>query len=248
MERESKDKDMILNIWLKYPFYGYRKIYENLKQAKIEIGMKRVRRLMTKMKLKAIFPKPGFSKANKEHEKYPYLLKDKIIRYPNQVWAADITYIKLDNKHYVYLVVILDLYSRKVLSWKLSNMLDKQFCIDALEDAIMTFGVPAIFNTDQGCQFTSKAFINILKEHGIEISMNGRGRALDNIYVERFFRSIKYEEVYLYTYSDISELKISIANYVTFYNSIRPHQGLYNQRPDQMYESFVDENRVVKAA
>ena len=189
---------------------------------------------MRKIGLKAIYPKLNLSKARKEHKKYPYLLRKKIIRFPNQVWATDITYIKLNGSH-MYLTAIIDLYSRKVLTWNLSNTLDSNFCTQALEEAIEQYGIPAILNTDQGCQFTSESFISVLKSYKIEISMDGKGRALDNIYVERLWRSLKYEEIYLNSYEKPAELRKAISRYFDFYNSERFHQSLSYDTPDDFY-------------
>lgn len=216
------------------PFYGYRKITLALQEKGYDITRKQVRRLMKKMGLRAIYPKKNLSKARKEHKKYPYLLRGKVISFPNQVWATDVTYIKL-NGVYVYLVAIIDLYSRKVLSYRISNTMDVQFCIDALEEALMLYGTPAIFNSDQGSQFTSEAFTEILKDHGIQISMDGKGRALDNIYVERLWRTLKYEEIYLKSYGSMLELRDSVKRYFDFYNSERFHQSLDYGTPDEIY-------------
>lgn len=192
---------------------------------------------MNRIGLKAIYPKPDLSKPRKDHKKYPYLLSGKVIRHPNQVWATDVTYIRLTGG-FVYLVAILDLYSRKVLTWRLSNSMDADFCIDALEEAIMFYGVPAIFNTDQGSQFTSKGFIDVLERNGIQISMDGKGRALDNIYVERLWRTLKYEDIYIKSYESVIELREGIRRYFQFYNNERFHQSLGYATPDDMYESF----------
>jgi putative transposase len=211
-----------------HPFYGYRKVAEALKD--MGVTRKQVRRIMSKAGLCAIYPKRRLSRACKEHKKYPYLLKGMNIWLPNQVWATDITYIKLFGGN-VYLVAIMDLYSRKVLSWSLSNTLDAEFCISALNDAIESYGIPAIFNTDQGCQFTSDAFIGVLKRHGIRISMDSKGRALDNIYVERLWRSLKYEDIYLNDYRSMEDLKAGLKKYFNFYNTERFHQSLdYSHR------------------
>ena len=218
----------------KTPFYGYRKITVALEGKGYRITRKQVRRLMKKMGLRAIYPKRNLSKARKEHKKYPYLLRGKRILFPNQVWATDVTYLKVNN-NYVYLVAILDLYSRKVLSWRISNTMDVSFCVDALEDALMQYGIPAIFNTDQGSQFTSDAFVGVLKDHGIDISMDGKGRALDNIYVERLWRTLKYEEIYLHSYDSIIELKDAVNRYFNFYNKERFHQSLDYETPDDIY-------------
>ena len=194
---------------------------------------------MNRFGLKAIYPKLNLSKARKNHKKYPYLLSGKIIRHPNQVWATDVTYIRLSGG-FVYLVAILDLYSRKVLSWRLSNSLDADFCVEALEEAIMNYGVPAIFNTDQGSQFTSDAFTGVLLGKGVQISMDGKGRALDNIFVERLWRTLKYEDIYIKSYESVIELKEGVRRYFHFYNSERFHQSLGYATPDDMYESFTE--------
>lgn len=231
-----------MEIHTKYPFYGYRKIAKALE--KYNMTKKIVRRIMRKMGLRAIYPGMNLSKPRKEHKKYPYLLRDKKILFPNQVWATDITYIKL-NGHNVYLVAIVDLFSRKVLSWRLSNTIDVNFCIDALEEAIMIYGIPAIFNTDQGSQFTAGAFIGVLKSNNIEISMDGKGRALDNIYVERLWRSLKYEDIYLKSYENMKELKEGIRNYFKFFNTTRFHQSLDYETPDTIYyRAFSKEKKV----
>ena len=189
------------------------------------------------MGLKALSPRQLTTRPTKEHPTYPYLLKNKRIRYPNQVWAADITYLRLDVG-FVYLVAIMDVYSRKVLSWKMSLSMDAEFCIDALREALNRYGTPAVFNTDQGSQFTSYRFIRILKDAGIEISMDGQGRWRDNIYVERFWRTLKYEDIYLKSYESVRELKHGLQRYFPFYNERRFHQSLEYQTPDEMYESF----------
>lgn len=227
------------------PFYGYRKIAEALKDT--GVTRKQIRLIMRKAGLRAIYPGKQLSKSNKEHEKYPYLLRGKEICFPNQVWATDITYIKLHGGH-VYLVAIIDLFSRKTLSWKLSNTIDTEFCIAALDEAIMTYGIPAIFNTDQGSQFTSKEFTDKLKSNKIRISMDGKGRALDNIYIERFWRSLKYEEIYLNEYRSMEELKGALKRYFNFYNKERFHQSLEYATPDEMYFSVFNEQSQKQAA
>lgn len=215
-----------------HPFYGYRKIAWALRD--LEVTRKQIRRIMKRAGLRAIYPGKNLSKPKKGHKKYPYLLKNKLLWLPNQAWATDITYVKLKGG-YVYLVAILDLYSRKVLSWKLSNTMDAEFCIAALEEAIAIHGVPAIFNTDQGSQFTSEGFIRVLDRYGIAISMDSVGRALDNVYVERLWRSVKYEEIYLNEYQSMEELKIAIKKYFIFYNTERFHQSLEYATPDEIY-------------
>lgn len=250
MEHEEKDLidlKLILIVLQEIPFYGYRKISKKLLPDYSHMTRKRVRRIMRRFGLRAIYAKPNLSRAHKEHKKYPYLLRNKIIRHPNQVWASDITYLKLPGGS-AYLVVILDLYSRKVLTWRLSNTLDAEFCVEALEEAIEIYGEPAIFNTDQGSQFTSDGFINVLEKHHVEISMDGKGRALDNIYVERLWRSLKYEDIYLKSYANMIELKEGIKKYFIFYNTERFHQSLDYLTPEIMHRSFVTEEELDEAA
>jgi putative transposase len=205
----SEDPDfailvVILEVLKEKPFYGYRKIAREI--GYLGVTRKQVRRIMRKAGVRAIYPGMQLSRPAKGSKKYPYLLRGKTIWLPNQVWASDITYIKLSGG-YVYLVTIIDLYSRKILSWRVSNTMDAQFCVAALEEAIAHYGVPGIFNTDQGSQFTSDAFVSVLEEYGIQISMDGVKRALDNIFVERFWRSLKYEDIYLKDYQTMIELK-----------------------------------------
>jgi len=246
-ERDFEDLQLILDVLRKIPFYGYRKVSRQLLPENPHMTRKRVRRIMHRFGLRAIYAKMNLSKRRQDHKVYPYLLRDKEIRHPNQVWASDITYIRLPSGH-VYLVVILDLYSRKVLSWRLSNTLDTDFCIDALEEAIQRYGIPAIFNSDQGCQYTSDRFIKKLKEYHIQISMDGKNRALDNIYVERLWRSLKYEDIYLNSYESVSELKEGIRKYFRFYNSERFHQSHDYRTPEEMYESFSVREDFIMAA
>jgi len=231
-EEEIKIIKAIMEELKLHPFYGYRKVAVALKH--MEVTRKQVRRIMKKAGLRAIYPGKRLSIPSKMHKKYPYLLRDKDIWLPNQVWATDITYIKLAGGH-VYLAAIIDLFSRKVLSWRLSNTLDTEFCISALEEAIMIYGVPAIFNTDQGCQFTSDAFIDKLENYKIRISMDGKGRALDNVYIERLWRSLKYEEIYLNEYHSMEDLKIALKHYFNFYNTERFHQSLEYATPEEIY-------------
>jgi putative transposase len=202
---------------------------------------------MKKAGLRAIYAGKRTSIPIKWHQKYPYLLRDKAIWLPNQVWATDITYIKLGTG-YAYLVAIIDLYSRKVLAWRVSNTLDAEFCVAALEEAIARYGIPAIFNTDQGCQFTSEAFTGTLARHGIRISMDGVNRALDNIFVERFWRSLKYEDIYLRDYRTMGELKAGVARYFAFYNGERFHEALGYETPDAIYEGRFMDRRLEEAA
>jgi putative transposase len=246
-EKDIADLQAILGVLSRLPFYGYRKISCELITMHPHMTRKRVRRLMRRFGLWAIYAKKNLSRARIDHKKYPYLLAGKEIRYPNQVWASDITYIKIGGS-FIYLVVILDLYSRKVLTWKMSNTLDSVFCIEALEEAIALFGIPAIFNTDQGSQFTSDGFIAALNRNSIQISMDSKGRALDNIYVERLWRSLKYEDIYIKSYETVIELKEGVRKYLEFYNQERFHQSHGYLTPDQQYESFCIEKDAKKAA
>lgn len=219
--------------YTKTPFYGSRKMTTCLKKQGHKVNRKRIRHLMQMMGLEAIYPKPNLSKSMKEHKKYPYLLRDVEITQPNQVWSTDITYIRL-KQGFIYLVAVIDWYSRYVLSWEISTTLDKEFCMKALNRAL-EYGKPEIFNTDQGVQFTSLEFTGRLENAGIKISMDGRGRALDNVFVERLWRSVKYEDVYLKDYQDVRVAKDGLRNYFQFYNAERPHQSLGNETPSEVY-------------
>ena len=211
------------------PFYGVLRMTEVLRNQGERVNPKRVRRLLRTMGLEAIYPKPQLSVASDNSRRYPYLLSSKVIERPNQVWSTDITYIRL-AKGFIYLTAVIDWYSRYVLSWEVSNTLDVHFCLEALE-ASLAQGTPEIFNTDQGSQFTSIAFTERLLRGGIQISQDGRGRALDNIFVERLWRSLKYEEVYLKSYRSVSEAVEGIGGYFAFYNNERLHQSLGYQTP-----------------
>lgn len=215
------------------PFYGTRRMTVWLQNQGFEVNRKRVMRLMNLMGLEAIYPKPRLSLGNKEHRKYPYLLKGVKISEPNHVWSTDITYIRL-RQGFVYLVAILDWFSRYVLSWQVSSTLEVDFCLHALNKALDR-NRPKIFNTDQGAQFTSHDFTGRLESAGIQISMDGRGRVFDNIFVERLWRSVKYEEVYLNEYSDMTECKSRLKKYFKFYNEERIHQSLDYLTPRQVY-------------
>jgi putative transposase len=218
----------------KLPFYGVPRMTEHLIRMGYSINEKRISRLYHIMALRAIYPQPKTSTVDKAHEKYPYLLRDlKIIR-RNQVWAIDITYIPM--KHgFMYVVAIIDLYSRYIVGWAISNTLEADFCMEVLTAAIRKHGKPQIFNSDQGSQFTCKEFTGILKENNIEISMDGKGRAIDNIFIERFWRSLKYENIYLYEYKNGIELFQGLKEYFMFYNNERVHQSLDYQVPAQLY-------------
>lgn len=230
---------LIDKIHTKLPFYGSRRLVGELADHDIVVNRKRVQRLMRIMGIQALYPKPNTSKANEQHKVYPYLLRDLKIDRSNQVWATDITYIPMP-KGWLYLVAIMDWHSRKVLSWRLSNSLDTAFCIEALEEAIERFGRPQIFNTDQGCQFTSEAFTGVLKANDIRISMDGKGRWVDNVFVERLWRSLKYEEVYLKSYATVAEAKAGIGWWFGFYNQRRKHTSLDKQTPDTVYFRDLD--------
>lgn len=219
--------------YTKTPFYGVPKMTEWLRTRGYMVNRKRVRRLMKILGLEAVYPKPWLSKPAKDHKKYPYLLKDVVIERPDHVWSTDITYIRLKGG-FIYLVAIMDWHSRYVLSWEISTTLDAEFCISALEKAL-TLSSPEIFNSDQGSQFTSTEFTGILEKLKIAISMDGRGRAMDNIFVERLWRTVKYEEVYLKSYETVKEARESLARYFHFYNTERLHQALGYRTPQEVY-------------
>jgi putative transposase len=219
---------------LEYPFAGSRMLRDLLRQEGFLIGRLRVASLMKKMAIDAIYRRPNTSKPTPGHKVYPYLLRKLPIIRPNQVWATDISYIPM-ARGFVYLVAIVDWFSRKVLAWRVSISMDVSFCIEALEEALARYGKPEIFNTDQGSQFTSLAFTSVLQREEIAISMDGRGAWRDNVVVERLWRSVKYEEVYLRAYGAVSEARASIGRYFEFYNGKRPHSSLGSRTPDQMY-------------
>ena len=220
---------------LRHPFKGSRRLRDDLwDDYGLHVNRKRVQRLMRLMGIEALHPKSKTTQRNNQHKVYPYLLKDLEINAPNQVWATDITYIPM-RKGFVYLVAVIDWYSRKVLSWRLSNSLDAAFCVEALQEALARHGKPTIFNTDQGCQFTSEAFIDVLKVNGIKISMDGKGRWMDNVFVERLWRSLKYEEVYLTAYDTVAAATTGIGKWMEFFNQSRRHSSLDRKTPDQVY-------------
>ena len=226
---------LIDQLHLKYPFKGSRRLVDTLwDEHGIHANRKRVQRLMRRLGIIALYPKKKTSVVNPAHKIYPYLLRDLTIDRPNQVWCTDITYIPM-AKGFVYLVAIMDWHSRKVLSWQLSNTLDTDFCIEALDDAITKLGKPEIFNSDQGCQFTSEAFTQKLKKNDIKISMDGKGRWMDNVFIERLWRSLKYEEVYLKAYESVPEARKNIGEWLSFYNQKRRHSTLDRKTPDQVY-------------
>ena len=219
---------------LNYPFAGSRMLRDLLGHQGLEVGRRHLRTLMRRMGIEAIYRRPNTSKPAEGHRIYPYLLRGLAIARPNQVWAMDITYIPM-ARGFVYLAAVVDWFSRRVLAWKLSITMEASFCIETLEEALSKNEKPQIFNTDQGSQFTSEAFTGRLKEEGIKISMDGKGRWRDNVFVERIWKSIKYEEVYLHAYASVCEARTSIGRYLEFYNSIRPHSSLKAQTPDQVY-------------
>jgi putative transposase len=217
----------------RHPFYGSRRMTASLQRQGEVVNRKRVQRLMRVMGLEAVYPKPNVSQAHPEHRVYPYRLRNVPIVRPNQVWSTDITYIRL-LYGFVYLVAILDWFSRYVLSWEISTSLDTEFCLTALERALQQ-GKPDIFNSDQGSQFTSLAFTRMLEAAGITISMDGRGRVFDNIFVERLWRSVKYEAVYINDWQEVHEAREGLGEYLGFYNDERPHQGLQYVTPAEVY-------------
>jgi len=221
--------------YLKTPFYGHRQMTRHLRREGYAVSRTRIWRLMKLMGLSAIYQKPNTSKANVEHKVYPYLLRDLAIDRPNQVWCADITYIPMP-KGFLYLVAIMDWATRKVLSWRLSNTMEADFCVDALEEALQRYGRPEIFNTDQGSQFTSVEFISTLQRHpDIRISMDGKGRWMDNVMIERLWRSLKYECIYLHAFETGSEVRQGLKQWIDFYNTQRPHSSLDDKTPDEAY-------------
>lgn len=228
---------LIDELHLKRPFYGSRRVARVLRAQGHAADRKRVQRLMQKMGIEGMAPKPNTSRPAPEHPRYPYLLRNLEISRVDQVWATDITYIPLAHG-FCYLVAVIDWYSRRVLSWRVSNTVDSSFCIDALQEALWRFGQPEIFNTDQGAQFTADDFTKVLRERGVKISMDGKGRCLDNVFVERLWRSVKYEEVYLHAYDDVAQARAGIARYMDFYNLERPHQSLGYQTPDAFYRGL----------
>ncbi|MBT3813013.1 MAG: IS3 family transposase [Gammaproteobacteria bacterium] len=235
-ETESMLLQLLDEEYILHPFYGSRRMTKYLCGLGHKINRKRVQRLMKTLGLVGMAPGPNTSKAHPQHKIYPYLLRGVDITQPNQVWSTDITYSRLPGG-FVYLVAIIDWYSRRVLSWRISNTMDTRFCIDCLEEAIKAYGVPEILKTDQGAQFTSDALTNVLIKNGVSISMDGRGRALDNIFVERLWRAVKYEEVYLKQHDNVQSLLMGLTDYFVFYNQERRHQSLGYATPDVVYQT-----------
>jgi len=225
--------------YTRHPFYGTRRMVVFLLTVGHTVNRKRVQRLMRRMGLAGMAPGPNTSRPHPEHKVYPYLLRGVPVVRPNQVWSTDITYIRL-ARGFVYLVAVIDWYSRRVLSWRISNSMEAVFCVDCLEEAIRHPGRPEIFNSDQGSQFTSAAFTEVLEREGIVISRDGRGRVFDNIFVERLWRNVKYEDVYLKGYATMGELMVGLSTYFAFYNGERPHQSLGYKTPDVVYQTGKD--------
>lgn len=232
-ENELKLMRAIDEQYLKTPFYGKRRMTVAMNIQGFAVGVKKIRTVMQTMGLEAIYPKPNLSACNKEHKKYPYLLRSMIIDHPDQAWAADITYLPMD-KGFGYLFAIIDWHSRYVIEWELSNWLDSEFCIEALEQGLLK-RIPEIFNTDQGVQFTSNHFTSRLEGSGVKISMDGKGRALDNVFIERLWRSVKYEDIYPKNYGSLRDARKGLQEYFRFYNETRPHQGLKYKTPSEVY-------------
>ena len=224
--------------YMKTPFYGSRKLTVFLCSMGYEINRKRVMRLMNQLGLQTIYPKKKTTVSNPNHEIYPYLLRELVVNRANQVWCTDITYLPVEKGHF-YLVAIMDWFSRKVLSWRISNTMDVYFCKSALEEALLNYNSPEIFNSDRGSQFTSKEFTECLKQSEIKISMDGRGRCYDNIFIERLWRSIKYELIYLHSFDDGKHLTKEVRKWFNWYNQKRPHQALDYQTPDEVYRQSL---------
>jgi putative transposase len=228
---------------LEYPFAGSRMLRDMLKQEGHAVGRRHVARLMERMGIEALYRRQNTSRRHAAHPIYPYLLRNLTVERPNQVWAADITYIPM-RRGFVYLMAVMDWYSRRVLAWRLSNTLTADFCLEAVREAIARHGRPEIFNTDQGSQFTGSEFTGLLKEHGIRISMDGKGCWRDNVFVERLWKSIKYEEVYLKAYDGVAEAKANLEAYLRFYNTRRPHRALDGKNPDAIYFADTPQERI----
>jgi putative transposase len=232
---------------LQWPFMGSRMLRDQLRTQGLMVNRKRVRRLMRLMGIQAIYRRQNTSRRHPQHAVFPYLLRGLVIDRPNQVWAADITYIPM-ARGFVYLFAVMDWFSRKVLAWRVSNTLSADFCIEAVQEAIDLYGTPEMFNTDQGSQFTGSGFVSLLTSQGIRISMDGKGCWRDNVFVERLWRSVKYEEVYLHAYQSVSEAKSGIGRYFAFYNTRRSHTALDRKSPDHIYFKSLEPLPLAKAA
>jgi putative transposase len=224
----------IHDLWLEMPFYGYRKITAELNRRGHKINAKRVIRIMKQMNIAAIYPKPNLSRKREGHKIYPYLLSELIISYPNQVWMVDITYLKMPIG-FAYLIALIDVYSRYIIAANISNSMDSEFCIEALDKALKV-NHPEIVNSDQGSQFTGSDWIEFLTKENIQISMDGKGRWIDNVFIERFWRTVKYEHFFLHNFNDVAEVKVSIKNFIETYNHKRLHQNLNYQTPAEVYQ------------
>jgi len=242
-DRDLEFMRLIDEIHLKYPFMGSRSIRDQLQDKGHHVGRQHVSTLMKKMGIAAMYRKPKTSKPHPAHKVYPYLLRNLEITRANHVWAADITYLPM-ARGFCYLVAIMDWASRKVLAWRLSNTLDASFCVEALREALTRYGTPEIFNTDQGSQFTSDDFVGILQDRGISISMDGKGRWMDNVFIERLWWSVKYQDVYLKAYESIAEARKGLTKYFDFYNRSRRHQSLDRRTPDDVYWSTLPQQQV----
>lgn len=243
LPRPVPPRDLILmrrmdELHMDYPFAGARMLCGLLNNEGLGVGRKHVATLMKKMGICALYRRPSTSKPEPGHKIYPYLLRQVKVERPNQAWAMDISYIPM-AKGFVYLAAVIDWFTRRVLSWRLSISMETSFCVEALEEALEKYGNPGIFNTDQGSQFTSEAFTSVLLKRGIAISMDGKGAWRDNVFVERLWRSVKYEEVYLKAYASVAEARAGIGNYFTFYNTKRPHQALDGKTPDAAYSNLL---------
>lgn len=237
--REVSAADLALmqqidRLHLEFPFAGSRMLRDLLRQDGGSVGRRHVVTLMRKMCIEALYQRPRTTKPHPGHKVFPYLLRNRKVTQPNQVWAMDITYIPM-KRGFIYLAAVMDWATRRVLAWRLSNCMTADFCIEAVEAAIRDYGIPEIFNTDQGSQFTDKDFVGLLEKHGIRISMDGKGSWRDNVFVERLWRSVKYEEVYLHAYESVADARKGLARYFFFYNQRRPHSALDRQAPDMVY-------------
>ena len=233
-ESELRLMRRIDELHLEFPFFGSRRLQVKLRENGFDVGRRHLVTLLRRMGIEALYRKPRTSIGNRQHKVYPYLLRDVAIERPNQVWAADITYIPM-AKGFGYLVAIIDVFSRKVLAHRLSNTMTTDFCVEALEEALARFGTPEIFNTDQGAQFSDADFTDTLKAHAVAISMDGKGRWIDNVFIERLWRSVKYEDVYLKAYETLVEARRGLSSYFAMYNTRRPHQSLDYRTPDAVY-------------
>jgi len=239
------DQDLMRRIdqlHLDYPFAGSRMLKNMLCRDKVKVGRKHVATLMRRMGIEALYRKARTTKPERGHTVYPYLLRSICIDHPNQVWAMDITYIPM-ARGFVYLAALVDWYTRRVISWKVSITMDVHFCLEAVEEAISRYGAPEIVNTDQGSQFTSEAFTGLLKNHDIRISMDGKGSWRDNVFIERLWRSVKYEDIYIRAYDSVSAVREGLNRYFAFYNTYRPHSSLDGQTPDEVYFNALSQTK-----